>query len=173
MEEDYPFLYPVSCGSYAWKDDGRGHGSLAKQRRPRALTVILMIKIRELPSSGYAGIKRMYQRSFLPLLSLAGPDSLQSWGNGFLLFSFHRESGCRSKWRKCRKLRVYDLNSEGFFFFSIQYLFLFFFFLSVFFLSIFSLFFSISYSYFFLTNIQVVFKLAKLTESRRNNSYMI
>ena len=172
MEEDYPFLYPVFCGSYAWKDDGRGHGSLAKQRRPRALTVILMIKIRELPSSGYAGIKRMYQRSFLPLLSLAGPDSLQSWGNGFLLFSFHRESGCRSKWRKCRKLRVYDLNSEGFFFFSIQYLFLFFSF-CLFFFSIFSLFFSISYSYIFLTNIQVVFKLAKLTESRRNNSYMI
>jgi hypothetical protein len=56
MEEDHPFLYPVSCGSYAWKDDGRGHGPLAKQRRPRALTVILMIKIRELPSSGYAGI---------------------------------------------------------------------------------------------------------------------
>jgi hypothetical protein len=45
--------------------------------------------------------------------------------------------------------------------------------LSVFFLSIFPFFFSISYSYFFLTNIQVVFKLAKLTESRRNNSYMI
>jgi len=127
MEEDYPFLYPVFCGSYAWKDDGRGHGSLAKQRRPRALTVILMIKIRELPSSGYAGIKRMYQRSFLPLLSLAGPDSLQSWGNGFLLFSFHRESGCRSKWRKCRKLRVYDLNSEGFFFFFQFSIFFFFF----------------------------------------------
>ena len=150
MEEDYPFLYPVSCGSYAWKDDGRGHGSLAKQRRPRALTVILMIKIRELPSSGYAGIKRMYQRSFLPLLSLAGPDSLQSWGNGFLLFSFHRESGCRSKWRKCRKLRVYDINrnSEGFFFFN-SVSFSFFFFLSFFFFQFFPFFFQFHTHIFF------------------------
>ncbi|KAJ6976984.1 hypothetical protein NC653_028999 [Populus alba x Populus x berolinensis] len=65
-----------------------------------------MKKIRELPPSGYDGIKKMYQRSFLPLLCLAGPDSLQSWGNDFFYFLFIARVGACQNGENCRKTRV-------------------------------------------------------------------